>query len=346
MPIVKPVIPEDLYRPSAWQTLLYVIYSLALSLIPCYVIGLVFQSNMAMILKIMLSLPCMVVAGYGGFMLAVAGHEGFHFTLHGNRRVSGVLGVMISSLVPGALAVGFFASHWEHHRYTNQPSDPDCKTFSRFRTFCQRLFLARLAANRKYQRYTLEMSAGRDLGFKYKPPFPPLEMQAFALFNIGCQLVVITCLSLLALAHPYVFLQYVAVPMIGIIFIGGLSPYQMHAGTGLGLGYDSRTNSSVFWTLLQAGSNYHNEHHLYPRVPCWRLPQVHRILLREDFYKGGDMCLEPRFWAVFMQASSAFQLAADVDAGSEVDEFDETYAPTAVAKPQASVTEQTGARVQ
>ncbi|MET3654419.1 fatty acid desaturase family protein [Dyella japonica] len=323
MPIVKPVIPEYLYRPSAWETLLYVVYGLALSLIPCNAIGLLFETSSPMAFKIVLSLPCMVVAGYGGFMLAVAGHEGFHFTLHANRRVSGALGVMISSLVPGAFAVGFFASHWEHHRYTNQPSDPDCKTFSRFRTFFQRLFLARLAANRNYLRYTLAMAAGRDLGFKYKPPFSRSEMQAFALFNVGCQVLVVTCFSLLAWVHPYVFLQYVAVPMVGIIFIGGLSPYQMHAGTGMGLGYDSRTNSSVFWTLLQAGSNYHNEHHLYPRVPCWRLPQVHQILLREDFYKGGDMCLEPRFWAVFMQASSAYQLAITVESDSDIDEFNE-----------------------
>ncbi|RDS82295.1 hypothetical protein DWU98_09730 [Dyella monticola] len=324
MTIVKPIIPENFYRPSAWQTLLYVVYGLSLSLIPCYMIGLLFETSIPMVLKIVLSLPCMVVAGYGGFMLAVAGHEGFHFTLHPNRHVSGALGVMISSLVPGAFAVGFFASHWEHHRYTNQPSDPDCKTFSRFRTFFQRLFFARLAANRNYLRYTLAMAAGRDLGFKYKPPFSRSEMQMFALFNVGCQIVVVTCFAVLAWAHTYVFLQYVAVPMVGIIFIGGLSPYQMHAGTGLGLGYDSRTNSSAFWTLLQAGSNYHNEHHLYPRVPCWRLPQVHRILLREDFYKGGDMCLEPRFWAAFMQASSTYQLAATVDVDSETDDFNET----------------------
>ena len=323
MTIAKPAIPESLHRPNGWQTLLYVVYGLVLSLVPCYLIGVLFHSAMPLVLKIGLALPCLVVAGYGGFMLAVAGHEGFHFTLHGNRRVSGILGVMISSLVPGAFAVGFFVSHWEHHRYTNQPSDPDCKTFSRFRTFFERLLFARLAANRNYLRYTLAMAFGRDLGFKYKPPFRPAEMQAFAVFNIACQIAVITCFALLALAHPYVFVQYAAVPMVGIIFIGGLSPYQMHAGTGIGLGYDSRTNSSMFWTLLQAGSNYHNEHHLYPRVPCWRLRKVHRILLKEGFYKSGGMCLEPRFWAAFMQASSAYQLAVAVDVDSDIDDFNE-----------------------
>lgn len=323
MPIAKPAIPESFNRPSTFQTLLYVVYGLMLCLLPSYMFGFVYESAMLPALKLALFFPCMIVAGYGGFMLAVAGHEGFHFTLHTDRRISGALGVMISSLIPAAFAVGFFASHWEHHRYTNQPSDPDCRTFSKYRTFLTRLLFARLAANRNYLRYTLVIASGRDVGFKYKPPFTRREMQAFALFNILCQVAIVSGYAFLAWNHLNLFLLYVAMPMIGIIFIGGLSPYQMHAGTGAGLGYDSRSNSSFFWTLLQAGSNYHNEHHLYPRVPCWRLPQVHRILLREKFYEDERMCLERRFWAVFMQASSAYQLTAAVDVDSDIDEFNE-----------------------
>ena len=50
---------------------------------------------------------------------------------------------------------------------------------------------------------------------------------------------------------------------------------------------------------------------------------MHRILLRKDFYKDGDMFLEPRFWAAFAQASAAYQLGAAVDVDSEADDFNE-----------------------
>lgn len=40
----------------------------------------------------------------------------------------------------------------------------------------------------------------------------------------------------------------------------------------------ARTRTSPFFTALFLGTNYHLEHHLYPSVPCYRLPRVHRIL--------------------------------------------------------------------
>ena len=40
----------------------------------------------------------------------------------------------------------------------------------------------------------------------------------------------------------------------------------------------TRTNSSPLLTLLYFGNNFHLEHHLYPGVPCYRLPAVHSHL--------------------------------------------------------------------
>jgi fatty acid desaturase len=48
--------------------------------------------------------------------------------------------------------------------------------------------------------------------------------------------------------------------------------------------------------------NYHLEHHLFMFVPCWRLPQAHRILLAAG--RRQQMEVQPGYWAVLRAATS------------------------------------------
>jgi fatty acid desaturase len=86
----------------------------------------------------------------------------------------------------------------------------------------------------------------------------------------------------------------------GILF-SGVRPYLEHAGTGVGLFRDARTYSSPVMTALFLGNNYHLEHHLYPSVPCHRLPAVHRFLQAAGYYAGAGV-IEPTFWGALAHA--------------------------------------------
>jgi len=46
--------------------------------------------------------------------------------------------------------------------------------------------------------------------------------------------------------------------------------------------------------------NYHVEHHMLMGVPCYRLPQMHKILLDKGFYEKG--VLEPNYWRIIVRA--------------------------------------------
>jgi fatty acid desaturase len=70
-------------------------------------------------------------------------------------------------------------------------------------------------------------------------------------------------------------------------------PYIEHAGTGVGLFQDARTYSSPLMTALFAGNNYHLEHHLYPSIPCYRLPALHRHLEAAGYYAAAPVAVEP-----------------------------------------------------
>ena len=56
------------------------------------------------------------------------------------------------------------------------------------------------------------------------------------------------------------------------------SGYLEHAGTSRGLFRDTRSYAHPLYTRLFFGNNFHLEHHLYPAVPCYNLPAVHRRL--------------------------------------------------------------------
>jgi fatty acid desaturase len=49
--------------------------------------------------------------------------------------------------------------------------------------------------------------------------------------------------------------------------------------------------------------NYHLEHHLFMFVPCWRLPEAHRLLLAGG--RRDAMEIKPGYLAVLKAATSA-----------------------------------------
>lgn len=49
--------------------------------------------------------------------------------------------------------------------------------------------------------------------------------------------------------------------------------------------------------------NYHLEHHLFMFVPCWRLPEAHRVLLADG--RRNSMEIQPGYFAVLKAATAA-----------------------------------------
>jgi fatty acid desaturase len=62
------------------------------------------------------------------------------------------------------------------------------------------------------------------------------------------------------------------------------------------------TFASLFERALVAPYwvNYHLEHHLYTFVPCWKLRQAHRLLIKQGL--GPQMELSPGYAAVLRKA--------------------------------------------
>lgn len=305
-----PPLPKELKEPSTRETILYLLYGLTLAYAPGLLASNIWDLPVSLTIKILTIAFLTVVAGYGFFAVGASGHEGFHFTLHRNRHVSAATGAFFSSVVPSFFAVGFFAIHWQHHRYTNTDQDPDVHFLQRFRTFLSRGLLGRLAFNRRYLAWTFSILRGEAV---VNAPLSAREFRFLAWVNLAAQMFWLAVYTVLIVLAPKTMVFVLALPLVVMLFISGLNPYLEHAGTELTRGANARTRSSTILTLLTTGVNYHLEHHLYPSVPVWRLARVHRWLKKQGWFENRKTFVEPSFLKSFRYAmvSVPYSIAAN-----------------------------------
>jgi len=274
---VRPALPSSFYEPSAARGAAFVLFAVGLFAGAGILAALVAGSAAPAWLRAV-ALPVLVLAAaHGAHLVGFVGHEGIHLTLHPSKKASVLLGTFFSAMTPFS-AVGFGVSHWAHHRFTNQASDPDARLYSRFRTVWSRLLFARAAANRLHFGNLAALVLGKPLAPGYKLPFSRREQRALALVNVACHAFWLTVYGALAAVRPEMVLVGIVVPLAVALPLSGLRGYVEHGGTGVGLFRDARSWTAPVYALLFLGNNFHLEHHLYPSVPCWRLPAVHRWL--------------------------------------------------------------------
>lgn len=294
-----PLPPRHFFKPSLPQTLCYLCYGLLLAIGPGWLSYVIQTTGLPLAVRLPISTLLSFISGYGFFILAGTAHEGFHFNLHHRPVISGLIGILFSACIPGFIGIGFTLSHWKHHRYTNQPLDPDCDQFGRFGSFWSRLLLARLSANAAYRRAALALLKGRidAEASSYGLSLPALRW--LCLVNVIWHLLLMAGLVAVCSVAPLFSVCVFIGPLLATVMITGLNPYQEHAGTGTTHDTKARSRTSPLFTVLMFGTNYHLEHHLYPRVPCWRLPALHRWLIKTDWYRAASPIVTPRFAAAF-----------------------------------------------
>jgi beta-carotene hydroxylase len=283
-PMHRPAIPREWYEPSLSGGLLFFLFSIGFILLPACAGILVAKSGLALWLKVALCAPLMVLASHGFHLVGWFAHEGIHLSLARNKYVSMVAGVLVSgiSLFP---AMGYGITHWNHHRYTNQESDPDTHIYPRHRTFWSRFFFARLTANRGYIRHTLALALGRPMEKGYRLPVTDGEQRLFAILTLANMGLWAGIYAAITWVDPICGVLGAILPLVASIPFTGLRIYLEHNGTGAGVLRDTRSYVSPLYTFLMFGNNMHLEHHLYPKVPCYNLAKVHRHLSALGHYE-------------------------------------------------------------
>lgn len=274
-------IPSDFRKINNAMYVYYVAHGLALWLGCAWAASFLVRSEA---LPIWARLPCVgaliVLSGLGLFFLGLQGHEGFHGNLNSDRRVSMLLGIAASSVMPFFISTGYTVIHWQHHRFTNTERDPDFAHYSRLTSFWSRLARGApvVVCNAAHEALVLIFRRREPRALHY--PFPAREARVFASLNVVLSLAALAAYAWVAVQSMHVFLFYVVLPWLVASSYFSMLPYIEHAGTGVGYGVNARTCTSWLFSTVLLGYCYHQEHHLYPNVQLHKLGRLHRYRVK------------------------------------------------------------------
>lgn len=318
-------LPEEFHRVSPFATALYLAHALVFFLGPALVAFALVDVPMPLPARVGLAIALGLIGGHGMHLLTFVGHEGMHTNLHANKYVSAALAVLFSAPVPFFFIVGFAMTHWKHHRFTDQNIDPDGQVYSNYKTFASRLFLARSGTVRIYLKNALRMALGLPWPQNTRLPFSEGEMRWISRINIALGLCCIGVYTLIWQRSAWLGFTVMLMPYFTLYMLSALRAYMEHTGTAPGRYLDSRSYTSPIYTALFFGSNYHLEHHLYPAVPCYRLPALHGYLAARGLLSAPGIQVEPSFLGALRCTTARFPYPC-VNRPSTSDEFLERVA--------------------
>lgn len=238
-------------------------------------------------------LLAVVIVGGRQLGLAILMHEAAHGGLHSNQKINEFVGNWICAVPVGASLSGYRAYHLKHHRFTQQPEDPDLglsapfpiskDSFYRkaFRDLTGQTFIKQRAPSFRalFARHEPVLTdAMRDEETENFLTSGRIAMQRFLAVNV-----LLFGLFWLAGAGVWFFSVWMAAMATWFPFVTRVRNIAEHACTSTGadpFSHARTTHANLIERALIAPYwvNYHAEHHLFMYLPCYRLEEAHRLL--------------------------------------------------------------------
>lgn len=307
----RPRIPKELYQPSLPWTLAFLVYAPLLFVVPAYLAYALASSTVPLPLRAAGVIPLTILAGFGIQLMGFAGHEGLHFSLFRRKLVSAAVGVAYAAALPTYFEMAFAMQHWNHHRFTNQASDPDITIVAGLRYWWQRVLLTRLYYNFHYIGMIFRVAFGGSSPYPYKLPLSPAAVRALCWFNIALSLTWLVGYAAITVYDPMAGVFGIWLPVLAAMLITGIQPYIDHGDTGVLPLQSAWSRTSPLMRILYFGGNHHLEHHLYPGVPCYRLPAVHAFLRERGVLADSGARIEPSFVRAYRNLAATYAPRGD-----------------------------------
>jgi fatty acid desaturase len=220
-------------------------------------------------------------------------HESDHGTLFRDPRLNRRLGNLFAYLL-GYTRSGHRTAHMDHHLYLNTERDPDI-IFSQpdaRATTVLRGLLADLFLVSAIKRL-LQYSQPSDRATYSVSPWRRLTIGGLLAMGRSMWPVILTQVGLLALftglGGPWAYLLLHVAPIMTLyplqIRVRSIAEHGFEAGYEPASAQDawltrtSRLNPLERWIIAPLGQYLHYEHHVFPSIPNYNLPRVHRLLV-------------------------------------------------------------------
>lgn len=261
-------------------------------------------------------LLAVMIVGARQLGLAILMHEAAHGGLHTSQKVNEFVGQWLCAVPVGASLTGYRAYHLKHHRYTQQPEDPDLGLSAPFpiskdsfgrkafrdltgQTFYKQRMPSFLELFRKAPSPTADAHADEHENF--------LSTGAQAMLRFLGVNAVLFALCWLAGAGVWFFGVWVVAMATWFPLVTRVRNIAEHACTSTGsdpFSHARTTRANWIERALIAPYwvNYHAEHHLFMYLPCYRLPEAHRLLTEKGLIQRVDVA--PGYLDVLRLATS------------------------------------------
>lgn len=306
MPAVARIDPKDVFTPEEWARLSPRSSWRGFALVAS-AWGLIFAAGAMFVIwpNPLTFILAVMIIGARQLGLAILMHDAAHGALHSNTKVNDWVGEWLCAAPVGGRLESYRAYHLKHHRFTEQPEDPDLPLSAPFpitRASLMRKIVRDLTGQTFFKQRTAQLFGGRKPGEVVNASTTHFLITNAILF------------AALALAgYWWAYFALWIVPMATwlplVTRLRNIAEHACvktkddpftHARTTLANPIE-RLLIAPFWV------HFHAEHHVFMHVPCYRLERMHKMLMDKDYWSR--MQIASGYFAVLSEASSKQALA-------------------------------------
>lgn len=313
MPAAPRAKPADLFTPEEWAPFQSRRGWIG-PLLAAHCWGVIALAVVAGIVWPILIPLCVMIIGTRQLGLAILMHEAAHGGLSTNTRLNDFLGHWLCAVPVGASLAAYRPYHLSHHRFAQQPEDPDLILSAPFpvspASLRRKIFRDLTGQTFFKQRVLLPLAAMRGAkaaratdDHDYEAIVTGRSIAPFLLVNLG----LLAAMTLAGFWWAY-FALWLLPMATWFPMVTRLRNIAEHACIARDepdpLRHARTTRANLIERALLAPYyvNYHCEHHMFMHVPCYNLPRTHRLLKAKGVLP--DMLTAPGYWDVFKLASS------------------------------------------
>ena len=219
--------------------------------------------------------------------LAILMHDAAHGALHPNPRLNEALGQWLCAAPVGSSLKAYRTYHLTHHKYAQQPEDPDLGLSAPFpvtRDSLRRKIIRDLTGQTFFKQRSNQFANALGLGLRKGPGAENRAHSAreAVIPMLIANLVILAVLIAFGLwwAFFLLWLLPMATWMMLVTRLRNIAEHAVVPDNDDPLRHARTTLSNPLEGLLIAPYwvNYHCEHHMFMHVPCYRLSGLHRAL--------------------------------------------------------------------
>ena len=314
MPAVSRIDPKTVFTPEEWRRLtsrnswrgMWLVMHAWGTIIASVALVTLWPNPLTWLLAVM-------IVGTRQLGLAILMHEAAHGGLHTNKRINEFVGQWLCAVPVGADLASYRSYHLQHHKFTQQPEDPDLSLSAPFpiskESYRRKAFRDLTGQTFVKQRLPLLLAlfkrSDKDASIDHESFVSSGREKTLRFLAVNALLFVLFWLAGTGIWYFGVWLVAMATWLSLVTRIRNIAE---HACTSTGEDPFSHARTTLANPIERAliapyWVNYHAEHHLFMYLPCYRLPEAHRLLVEKGLIKR--MEVRPGYLDVMRLATSS-----------------------------------------